>query len=202
MSKGTQQGGDKVVEFINFSTLIVYKCPFKLCHCSQHHAYLITGRAGCGECASGRKHTARFKREWTALKNKVLAVTNKYSVIKLFLEFWKNEVNGADRLIVHAMAWLPPPRRLYFGHVGLSVCLITQTHVLLWIKDSSSGLFVFTANKLLQMEKDLVHISSNYLSLHVYYNADSTFLHIFYRWNSKFRVFCSLGRSVHSQKAS
>lgn len=39
------------------------------------HIWCLAGLAVV-KFASGRKHAARFKREWTALKDKVLAVTN------------------------------------------------------------------------------------------------------------------------------
>lgn len=88
VSKGTQQGGDKVVEFIHFSTLIVYKCPFKSCHTpSAPCIFDYNGRAGCGKLASGRKPTARFKREWTALRIKFWLW--QINILKLFLELEK-----------------------------------------------------------------------------------------------------------------
>lgn len=77
--------------FFFFSTLIVYKCPFRLCHSLQHHAYLITE-------TSLRTKAHRLNREWTLLKSKVLAVTNKYSDIISKIG-GKNKLRGLDRLM-------------------------------------------------------------------------------------------------------
>lgn len=98
-SKGTQQGGDKVVDFIHFSTLIVYKCPFKSCHTPAAPCIFDgNGRAGCGKAASGRKLAARFEREWTPLRNKCMWQRN---IPKSFLEF--DELNGANP---HQVGWI------------------------------------------------------------------------------------------------
>lgn len=96
--------------FVFSSTLIVYKSPFKLCHCPQQHAYLITGRASCIKLALGQKHTARFKRDWTVLKDKVLDVLNKYS--EVISKIWQKGNESTWR--THAR--LPQPK-------GSPVCL-------------------------------------------------------------------------------
>lgn len=101
-SKGTQQGGDEVVDFIHFSTLIVYKRPFKSRRTPAAPCIFDgNGRAGHGEAASGRKLAARCEREWTPLRNKV-HVTKKY-YIKVISGVWWDELNGANP---HQRGWI------------------------------------------------------------------------------------------------